>query len=162
MRRALIGFAVLALAACGGGALSADEARQAAVDAFDEAGLDAGDPSQAERADVDIATDDETGTVRTRSVWLLTIDVEGEEWTVGVDPDDGAIVRTFEPEGSELTPAQVEALASYRAESGSSTARSLLVLLVLSALAGGGYWALRTLAQRDRARPPVPDPDDVA
>lgn len=141
------------LAACSDAALSADEARRLTIDAFAAAGLDAEETSTPERTEVDVPGDERV------SVWLLTVDVDGEEWTVGVDPERGSIVRTFEPVGSTLTDEQVDTLARFRDDPDDGGSSALVLAGVGIGLAGG-YLVLRRLAARARARPVRADPDD--
>lgn len=154
---------LLVVAGCAAPTLDERGAADVAVAAFARAGLDARDVDGVTLQQVDLAAAGDTP--RSGDVWLMTLDVDGDAWTVGVDPARGAVVRTFEPVGSQLTDEQVEAIASYAdnpAADRASRTRRRIALAVGVVIVAAGYVVLRTLARRaaENPSPTIVDPDD--
>ncbi len=150
-RRAVALSLVVLVGACASPKLDAADAGQVAVHALEAAGLDPGQASRAELEEVDLAGKDNLGQPRRGEVWMLEVDVDGEPWRIGVDPDEGRVVRTFEPPGTRVSDEQVQALAGYREHDKADDAarRTRVTLVAVGALLiAAGYLVLRTLARR--------------
>jgi hypothetical protein len=145
---------LVVVGACGTPDLDARGATRVAVGALDAAGLDARPTGSVEREEVDLAGKDDLGQPRRGEVWMVEVEVDGEPWRVGVDPEAGRVVRTFEPAGTELSAAQVEALADHRDHpEADDAARRRRVVLVGAGVATllATYLVVRRLARRAAA-----------
>ena len=134
-RRLLVLLVVsLLLAACGRATMSTDDATQVAVDAFELAGVDAEVGDVVEDATVDRAIDGEF--IQVHQVEMI---VDDKSYLAGVDRKLGAVVRLNEPNDTELTAEQVEAIAEYRNNPAEDDARRnrtvIWVVVVLLAIA---------------------------
>lgn len=148
---ALVVVGALGLGGCGAPSLTATEAEQVAVHALEAAELRPGRPTEVRREVVDVPGVDDLGQPRRDEAWLVELPVDGARWTVGVDPEAGRVVRTFEPPGAELSSAQVDALAEFREHPRADRAdrrRRQGALAGTAVVLLAGYAVLRTLARR--------------
>lgn len=127
IRRSLLALvALLLVAGCGRASMSSEEATQVAVDAFANAGLDAEVGEIVEDATVDRAIDGEF--IQVHQVEMI---VDGRSYLAGVDRELGAVVRLNEPNDTELTDEQVEAIADHRDNPAEDDARRTRMLLAV-------------------------------
>lgn len=141
IRIAFVLFAAVVVAACGRAEMSPEQATQVAVEAFESAGLTPEVGEVVPDATVDRANDGEF-----IQVHQVELTVDGISYEAGVHRSHGAVIRLFEPAGTKLTEAQLDAIAEYRSNPADDDARPgriITALFVILALLIGVYMFFR-------------------